>query len=149
MLWTRGNPYIIGLLTAYNFVEGKKASRLLVNLSLIGVFLSLIPGVSPFGTRYEYLSSPLVLIWYTSGRTIFSICLAYFIFGMLTRKDKGIMQTILESKIWIPFAKLSYGIYVFHPITILIALNVHVFQGKYGGASRVIHRQLSLLNEDA
>ncbi|XP_069691619.1 nose resistant to fluoxetine protein 6-like [Periplaneta americana] len=124
---TRGVSWFVGFLFGYLFYRTtdwrakvsagtEKLSKVTVTLGwlLTIIALSLVYiSLHPFLQKdYEY-NAVHAGFYYALARPIWSVCMAWIIFACLTGYG-GTVNTILSWPGWMPFARLTFAMYIFH-----------------------------------
>ncbi|KAF2070537.1 hypothetical protein CYY_008142 [Polysphondylium violaceum] len=123
--WNRIGPYLIGIGIAFLYKEDKvkriyksQKIRYIFYLIALGLtfFFSYIP-YSYYSTKgWNNIESSLFSAF---GHTLFTVGFAIFILGTFYGYG-GFLKWILELSIWKPFSKLTYSVYLIHPVIIMV-----------------------------
>jgi len=121
---TRFGSLLMGVVVAYlhhhtHAVRFLDARPLLRTLLLVLAFLVLVPALGIFETDGPGVFSTYFAFNYFY---LFSLGIAYIILFTLTEGGKGsLVVKMLSSRVWYPFAQLSYSTYLVHPTLIMAA----------------------------
>ncbi|KAJ5066802.1 o-acyltransferase [Anaeramoeba ignava] len=70
---------------------------------------------------WDHWSKPEKVIWISFSKSVFILGVAIFSFLFLSG-NLVLVNDFLSSKIWIPFSKLTYSVYVLQPILIVVVI---------------------------
>lgn len=142
--YTRYGGILCGVLVAY-LAESKRLisallrhpmlarAGLLACLAVIGILV-----IQPmYVSADQSIPREIFVIWAASIRYVFAMLIGYIVLytqaqaqgsiaqvgGALTQqrgKREGLMSRVLSARGWYPFAELSYGAYLLHPLAILV-----------------------------
>ncbi|XP_043488781.1 nose resistant to fluoxetine protein 6-like [Polistes fuscatus] len=120
----RIGPYLVGVIAAYIVV--KLNHKLLLkkkSIILFWILGSLCNLIVLFGL-YPRRVSGLGAVFYTAlSRTVWAIGIAWVVIACCTNNG-GIVNRILSWKVWIPFSRLTYAVYMINPI-LIISVNLY------------------------
>eukprot|EP01123_Difflugia_compressa_P015214 TRINITY_DN842_c0_g2_i1.p1 TRINITY_DN842_c0_g2~~TRINITY_DN842_c0_g2_i1.p1 ORF type:complete len:402 (-),score=44.85 TRINITY_DN842_c0_g2_i1:27-1133(-) len=121
--WTRVGPYLIGVILALLWRE-KKIIKLSNIFKFIGYAVSglllFITVFGPYTNRDDTWTNLENVFYYTFSRSSFILGLAILCYLMLS-KNSSFIKTFLSYHFWTPLARLSYGVYLVHPIIMIAA----------------------------
>jgi len=128
--WTRVAPYLIGFICAFILLERGKNFR--VNQLARGLVYTLSTSIVLVCTFITWSdanygwTSWMNTIWITFSRTFWSIGLGSLLLICVAGYG-GIFTRFMSQDFWVPFARLSYGAYIFH------LSNIETIYGGYKG----------------
>jgi len=143
--YTRIAPYLIGIETAYllwylqrNTKSKKGIIRVHPSIVFLGFMIAgLCLGGIVFGTKNNnHWSAVANTLFETFGRSVFTLGLAILVLFMSLGYG-GVITTILSAGIWDPFAKLTYGAYLIHPVVIRAYYHSRVVPPSYSDINMV------------
>merc|ERR1712137_169100 len=128
--WTRVAPSLIGFICAFILLERGKNFRLnQLTRGLVYTLSTAIVLVCTFITwsdaNYGW-TSWMNTVWITFSRTFWSIGLGSFLLICVVGYG-GVFTRVMSQGFWVPFARLSYGAYIFH------LSNIETIYGGYKG----------------
>uniref|UniRef100_A0A5S6R5D4 NRF domain-containing protein n=1 Tax=Trichuris muris TaxID=70415 RepID=A0A5S6R5D4_TRIMR len=132
--YTRCGPFLVGLLFGYYMHKVKlsvKMSKPVVVLGWLtctGAAVGLLFGLQEYSRHYE-IDYAGMLIYAGFSRTIWAMVLAWISLACTTGYG-GPINDFLSWKVWIPLSRLTYCLYLVHPILI---------QAIYASQSKPIH----------
>ncbi|XP_050465551.1 nose resistant to fluoxetine protein 6-like isoform X2 [Cataglyphis hispanica] len=116
--WTRIGPYIIGIITGY--IVRKLNKKLALKKKTVIFCWCLGSACIIFvllGLYKQNVSILYAAVYVALSRTLWAIGIAWIVIACFT-KHGGIVNQLLSSKVFIPFSKLSYCVYLIHPVVI-------------------------------
>jgi len=124
--WTRIAPYLIGFLCAFILLErGTKFKVPAISRAVIYLTSFLILFILTFITwtdsNYGWLPW-MNYLWITISRSMWSIGLGALLMLCVIGYG-GIFSSLMSKSFWVPFARLSYGAYIFHLINLATIYN--------------------------
>ncbi|KAJ5067984.1 o-acyltransferase [Anaeramoeba ignava] len=121
-------------ITQFNIKKFKIPRYLVILLTVFSLFLM---GITTFGSytlykhdninvqqekiNWDYWNTAQNVFWITFSRTAFILAVAIFSFLFLSG-HLSLVNDFLSADIWIPFAKLTYSVYVVHLILITVVV---------------------------
>eukprot|EP01094_Clydonella_sp_ATCC50884_P004907 TRINITY_DN13901_c0_g1_i1.p1 TRINITY_DN13901_c0_g1~~TRINITY_DN13901_c0_g1_i1.p1 ORF type:complete len:760 (+),score=193.50 TRINITY_DN13901_c0_g1_i1:260-2281(+) len=119
--WTRCAPYLVGILTAFLLLERQSVKHIAEHsavrysaLAVAGALLVLLTFVTYTLALWGWTKLES-MIWLGFSRTSWAIALGVWMFYFSTGHG-GAFNRILSHNAWIPFARLSFGCYMYHLI---------------------------------
>jgi peptidoglycan/LPS O-acetylase OafA/YrhL len=107
-------------------------------MKISGTILAFLTGlVCLFVTYPDYILAPglnrsILIAYQALARTFWSICIGWLLF-VCSINQGGIINKILSSPIWSPFAKLNYSCYLVHTTIIFIIIYNQTMPMYYQG----------------
>ncbi|XP_017486840.1 PREDICTED: nose resistant to fluoxetine protein 6-like [Rhagoletis zephyria] len=118
----RVGPYLVGILAAYAMLENSFKNFNLKTWYLVtGWILSLTTMAAIILALYpthqgNILEIHLAATYSAIARILWACCLAWITFA--SQQQKNIISAFLSLKIWVPVSKLTYCVYLVHPVII-------------------------------
>jgi hypothetical protein len=125
--WCRISPYAIGLLTGFLVSNTGRTYHLNRIVRLIGNLLATVLALTCIFANYgdfilpSGLSRASTIAYQALSRPAWSISIAWLIF-VCSVNHGGIVNRILSSMYWSPFARLNYAAYLVHITVIFITV---------------------------
>ncbi|XP_023215921.1 nose resistant to fluoxetine protein 6-like [Centruroides sculpturatus] len=112
-------PYMVGMALGYLFLRKPKIQikpiiQIALWLSSTAIAMSIVYSTAPWNGGYGY-SVEIATIYSAFSKTAWSLSVAWLIYACITG-HAGFINTILSWKAWIPFSRLSFTIYLIHPL---------------------------------
>jgi len=112
------------LLTGYLLIRTRRAFRMKIKFVIMGwvvSILTLLFVVSLFYGFYGLQQNKNIAgtLYVILGRTAWGLANAWIVVACVTGYG-GWFNTLLSWKLWVPFARLTYAAYLFHPMIIRI-----------------------------
>ncbi|XP_067126507.1 nose resistant to fluoxetine protein 6-like [Centruroides vittatus] len=112
-------PYMVGMALGYIFLRKPKIQikpiiQIALWLSSIAIAMSIVYSTAPWNGGYGY-SVEVATIYSAFSKTAWSLSVAWLIYACITG-HAGFINTILSWKAWIPFSRLSFTVYLIHPL---------------------------------
>lgn len=118
----RVGPYLVGILAAYAMLKNSFKNFNLKTWYLVtGWILSLTTMAAIILALYPTHQGNILEIYLAAtysaiARILWACCLAWITFA--SQQQKNIINAFLSLKIWVPFSKLTYCVYLVHPVII-------------------------------
>ncbi|XP_036139608.1 nose resistant to fluoxetine protein 6-like [Monomorium pharaonis] len=117
--WARINSYIIGIIAGYTLI--KLNNNMLLKREIViscWCIFCLASACNVFVLFYKRLESVLFIAIYVAfHKTVWAIGIGWIVIACST-KHGGIINKLLSLKIWIPLSRLTYCVYLIHPVII-------------------------------
>lgn len=116
--WIRIGPYLVGVIAAY--IVLKLNNKLLWKKKTIILFwiLGSLCNLSVLFGLYQNRLSVLAAAFYVAlGRNVWAIGIAWILIACCTNNG-GIVNRILSWNVWIPLSRLTYAVFLIHPLVI-------------------------------
>ncbi|CDW54132.1 nose resistant to fluoxetine protein 6 [Trichuris trichiura] len=141
--YTRCGPFLVGLIFGYYMHKvnmSVKMSRVFVALGWLtctGAAMGLLFGLQEYSRFYEidYIG---MLVYAGFSRTIWAIVLAWISLAC-TSGYGGPVNDFLSWKIWIPLSRLTYCLYLVHPILIQAFYASQAKPTHFSGHYQMVH----------
>lgn len=141
-------PYLAGMLIGYLGHRLQKypieLGKLPILLTWIAVIAYLITPIF-FESRVDTISSLMCAIGYSIGKFIYGICVGILIMLCLFTPDT-IVQRTLAHKVFVHLNKLCYGMYLVHPLVIILLFGLRTQPTYLTESLLVSHLTFLLLN---
>ncbi|XP_048774648.2 nose resistant to fluoxetine protein 6-like [Ostrea edulis] len=122
--WCRMGPYIIGILFGYLLFKTKGKVRIhkILNL-MIWLVAAVLACLVLYGlhdaVNYNPLSDGVSALYNATNRTVWGACVCWVIFACATGNG-GFVNTLLSWSPFGPLARLSYCVYLVHPVLMYV-----------------------------
>uniref|UniRef100_T1KZX1 Nose resistant-to-fluoxetine protein N-terminal domain-containing protein n=1 Tax=Tetranychus urticae TaxID=32264 RepID=T1KZX1_TETUR len=119
--WTHGPPFFIGLYLGY-LVAKKKYIKITKNVSMFAQIMAIISMLIVLYAPYPLTigktwSKWAVMVYESTSRVIWSLSVSWIIYASASGHG-GFINKFLSLPIFIPFARISYAVYLSHSIII-------------------------------
>ncbi|KHJ43731.1 WAP-type 'four-disulfide core [Trichuris suis] len=141
--YTRCGPFLVGLIFGYYMYKvnmSVKMSRLSVVLGWLtctGAAMGLLFGLQEYSRLYE-IDYVGMLVYAGFSRTIWAIVLAWISLAC-TSGYGGPVNDFLSWKVWIPLSRLTYCLYLVHPILIQAFYASQAKPTHFSGHYQMVH----------
>ncbi|KAK3088864.1 hypothetical protein FSP39_024750, partial [Pinctada imbricata] len=120
----RLGPYIVGILTGYALFKSRCRVKINKYLNLLTWAVATALAVTIlYGLRDPIVESPMSTqvsaLYNTTHRTVWGACVCWVIFACATGNG-GFINTLLSWRTFGPFARMSYCIYLIHPLVMYL-----------------------------
>ncbi|XP_021346367.1 nose resistant to fluoxetine protein 6-like, partial [Mizuhopecten yessoensis] len=125
--WCRMGPYIVGIVTGYILyrTNGKfkipKMINLMIWLGMAVAACMVVYGINGPVTGHQW-DNGLAALYNAVHRSVWGMCVCWVIFACVTGNG-GFINDFLSWKLFVPLGRLSYCIYLTHPLVIYYYLN--------------------------
>ncbi|GFO17071.1 nose resistant to fluoxetine protein 6-like [Plakobranchus ocellatus] len=124
--YCRMGPYLVGILCGYALyrLNGRpvKINRVLLVTgwaAAAATALAIIYGLTGYYTNGTDINLHVSAIYKALSRTAWGVCIAWVIFCCVTGHG-GVINTFLSWSAWVPFAKLTYSMYLVHCVVLFV-----------------------------
>ncbi|XP_068968944.1 nose resistant to fluoxetine protein 6-like isoform X4 [Bombus flavifrons] len=125
--WCRIPPYLIGMATCHLLAKWKYKLHLSKKSLIVGWSLAILCNCSIlFGLANRNISLGLSVLYLALSRTCWALGIAWLVVACTTNNG-GIVNKILSLDIFIILGKLTYGVYLLNPVTILLAYSLNYY----------------------
>eukprot|EP00388_Colpodella_angusta_P009696 GDKJ01025663.1.p1 GENE.GDKJ01025663.1~~GDKJ01025663.1.p1 ORF type:complete len:1144 (+),score=207.51 GDKJ01025663.1:22-3453(+) len=142
-MWARAPAYLIGMLFGCFVSENRdKVTRFLIEhtvlrrvfhclclsifstLLILPYFANQMPGVPMITPKNPNPFPHIVDVIYTTlARPLWAICICWFVISSACGGFLRLISGILSAKIFVPISRLSFVMYIIHPVIIFVNLN--------------------------
>lgn len=122
--YTRVGPYLVGMALGFLLYTMEGKIRLTTTQTVFGwIFamtanLGILFAMLPVNAGY-HLPDALAGIYSATSRVIWALSLGWVTFACSAGKG-GILGSLLSSRIWLPWSRLTYSAYLIHPIVMAV-----------------------------
>ncbi|XP_021346852.1 nose resistant to fluoxetine protein 6-like isoform X1 [Mizuhopecten yessoensis] len=140
--YCRMGPYIVGIVTGFILYRtgGKYKIKMPLNL-FIWVCMASLACIVTFGIYEESIgnamSVEIAALYNAVHRTLWGVCVCWVVFACVTGNG-GYVNTLLSWSPFVPLGRLSYCVYLVHPL-VINAYYMSRRQGVYGTDAEVIY----------
>ncbi|XP_069123541.1 nose resistant to fluoxetine protein 6-like [Argopecten irradians] len=126
--WCRMGPYIVGIVTGYIIYRTNgdfkisKELNLLIWVAMTVVACVVVYGISDPVTGSQW-DNGISALYNALHRSVWGMCVCWVIFACVTGNG-GLVNNFLSWKLFVPLGRLSYCIYLTHPLVIYYYLQV-------------------------
>lgn len=122
--YARMGPYLVGMGLGYfmytveNKIRLSRAQTITGWIFAVTANMGILFAMLPVNGGY-LLPSTLAGIYSSTSRIIWALSLAWVVVACSSGKG-GVMGTVLSSRIWLPWSRLTYAAYLIHPVVMAV-----------------------------
>lgn len=122
--YTRMGPYLIGMALGFILYTMEGKIRLSRTQTIVGWICAvcanfgILFAMLPVNAGY-HLPDVLAGIYSSTSRVIWALSLAWITFACSAGKG-GLLGTMLSSRLWLPWSRLTYAAYLIHPVVMAV-----------------------------